>query len=519
MDEAIDIIQTCGKTQQIQTIVIIFLCALNHIAFILLPFFTKKPTFLCSPKEDYNPSFLECTESLACDNLHFTYIIDSSSSFRNWAFDFKLYCNSFNYAIAFSYAYLLGGLLSSYPLSYVGDKFGRRLLSRILALITLTCHLLFLLAFSKYMIVCLCFVIGLSSYSIILSTIIIAEYLTRPNSALLISINTSIGYLLAMLCVLIYIYINNSTIIFILTSGLSTIICFFLFNYLLESHFWLISRNRLLECFDLLKNIAELNNRMGDYIRIESMKNYKLTDNIAIITRYDNIIRILRYDSQRRRLIIHSIIFFCSSLCFFNSICVIDSLNYNFNVKYFILFFIIFISQISIGILGDIYGRKVCVNYSLYFCGFFNFIYAILPQNNWIKVMSFTMALIGGSASYSILYVFTSEDFPTFIRCTVMGIMFALSRIGGILTVYLKDNGHQFEIIFAFLSCGAGRLAELLEDTFEMILDDEVPENKIDGPYKKKTTRAVRRKKKSELSDVYFLTSDDESFNKGQTYI
>lgn len=100
-----------------------------------------------------------------------------------------------------------------------------------------------------------------------------------------------------------------------------------------------------------------------------------------------------------------------------------------------------------------------------------------------------------------------------------MGTMFSLNRIGGIISFYLKANGYQFDIIFAFLACGAGRIAELLEDTFEMILDDEVPESKIDCPYKKKGCRAVRRKKKSELSDVYFLTSDDESFNKGQTYI
>ena len=68
MDEAIDIIQTGGVVQKIQTLLVILLSSLNIIVIIFFPYLTKKPIFLCSPKNDYNPSYSFCIESFFCSN-------------------------------------------------------------------------------------------------------------------------------------------------------------------------------------------------------------------------------------------------------------------------------------------------------------------------------------------------------------------------------------------------------------------------------------------------------------------
>ena len=100
-----------------------------------------------------------------------------------------------------------------------------------------------------------------------------------------------------------------------------------------------------------------------------------------------------------------------------------------------------------------------------------------------------------------------------------MGFMFIILRISAIFSYFFSNSNIFNYVLFACLSCISGRLSESLEDTFDLVLDDEVPECYNDTPFKKKLFRALKKERKSTLSDLYFLTSDDESFNKGQIYI
>ena len=58
---------------------------------------------------------------------------------------------------------------------------------------------------------------------------------------------------------------------------------------------------------------------------------------------------------------------------------------------------------------------------------------------------------------------------------------------------------------------------ESLEDPFDLLLDDNVPETQADKLRKKKY-RALKYETKSSGS-LYFLTSDDENFNNEAQYV
>ena len=53
-----------------------------------------------------------------------------------------------------------------------------------------------------------------------------------------------------------------------------------------------------------------------------------------------------------------------------------------------------------------------------------------------------------------------------------------------------------------------------MEDTFDILLDDTFPEMFKNDNLKKKKYRALKCERISTGSDLYFLTSDDEAFNR-----
>lgn len=518
MDEAIDIIQTGGVVQKIQTLLVILLSSMNMIIIIFLPYLTKKPAFLCSPKNDYNPSYTYCTESFFCDNqLLYNYKINENKTIFNWSYQFSFFCDRDYFPTIIIYTYFIGGIVSSIFCSYIGDKYGRERMYKYLSLLTFISHLCFLINFNEYFLVFTCFLMGISTFGLLMSSLVVTELLTRTNSSWLTSQNISGGYLIGMIYIVFYIYFNSTFLLFFILTVISAIASFYIFRYVTESPFWLISRNRVNECFDMLEQIAIINNRKEDYDSI-NMERFG-TDNIKIISDCDFIWTIFKYDSQRKRLIIHLLLWFCSSLSFFGIQFKVQQLEINFNTKYFMCFFVCFISQIGVGLLGDIYGRQKCSIYSFYLSGLSCFVLSLAPPDNWVRMVSFIFVIVGSAGTHSILYIFTAEDFPTSIRCTIMGTMFLVSRLAAIISYMLVNNFSKPELILAFLCCAAGRLSEILEDTYELILDDDVPENKMDLPFKKKVSRALRKDIKSGCSDLYFLTSDDESFNKGQIYV
>ena len=90
MEEAIDIIQTDGKIQKIQTILSFLTSCLNTLIITLLPYLLKKPYFLCSNPLSFNSSYFKCSEEEYCNN-HFFTKINYSKTLNNWNYKFSFY--------------------------------------------------------------------------------------------------------------------------------------------------------------------------------------------------------------------------------------------------------------------------------------------------------------------------------------------------------------------------------------------------------------------------------------------
>jgi hypothetical protein len=267
-----------------------------------------------------------------------------------------------------------------------------------------------------------------------------------------------------------------------------------------------------------LKEFAELNERKHLYEKI-NQERYG-TDNVKPITFTANIINVYNYNSQRKRLIMHILIWIFSSISFhgiFNLLSYFSPIQ-NFTLNYIILFIICILTQIIVGIISDYHGRQPCLIYSFYISSVSFIIFALTEEKIGIKIFFFYLAAAVSSSTFSLLFIFSAEDFPTCIRGTVMGFLFGISQLTALIGYYINSQ-LALCLFISFSNCIGGRLVESMEDTFDLLLDDNVPETHKNDTLKKKKFRSLKCERKSSGSDLYFLTSDDEVFNKEIQYV
>ncbi|XP_067675418.1 organic cation transporter protein-like [Haliotis asinina] len=104
----------------------------------------------------------------------------------------------------------------------------------------------------------------------------------------------------------------------------------------------------------------------------------------------------------------------------------------------------------------------------------------------WITVLLAMIGKLGAAAGFAIIYVFSSELFPTVIRHSATGASSSWARVGGMIAPYIVDWGKFVGgdfgralplLMFGSLSVLAGLLALLLPET----LNRDLPETIEDG--------------------------------------
>ncbi|XP_046326574.2 organic cation transporter protein-like [Haliotis rufescens] len=145
---------------------------------------------------------------------------------------------------------------------------------------------------------------------------------------------------------------------------------------------------------------------------------------------------------------------------------------------------------LSIGLLNRL-GRKImhCAMMIIGGVSCILTIFTILYADQsiqWITVLFAMIGKLGAAAGFAIIYVFSSELFPTAIRHSATGASSSCARVGGMIAPYIVDWGKFIGgdfgralplMVFGSLSVLAGLLALLLPET----LNKDLPETIEDG--------------------------------------
>ena len=360
MDEAVEIVITGTNYQNYQTIITIFFSGLNGLFFYLIPFLFKHPTLYKNNPNAQNATNNNYTREEICTSENINSFIDYNNSINNYSLIFNLFCEKnciiFGVIIFF---YYVGKGTSSIILGYYTDKYGRLLILTYGPLLTIVSFVfLFLGIYNYYFLILGCILIGACSYFYVFSSVLTCEFFSRNKGATISSLNIISGPTLGIIFIILLINSNSMSSIYIMLIICSVIIYFFIKKYFNESPYYLISRNQINECFNLLANFAELNDRKNLYDNI-NQERYG-TDKVKAITITANIMDVYNYNSQRRRLILHILIWVFSSISYHG---VFDLLSYftpieNYTINYLLIYIICIITQLAVGIISDIYGWK-----------------------------------------------------------------------------------------------------------------------------------------------------------------
>ena len=355
--------------------------------------------------------------------------------------------------------------------------------------------------------------IGICSYLYIFSSVLVSEFFDRAKSATISSLNVSSGPIFAIIFIILLKIFKNLNLLYLITLFFSIIIFYYIKTYFNESLYYLISRNKIKEFFELLEKIALINERKNLYEKIDKEK--YITDKIKSFSFNANIIDVFNYNSQHQRLIAHALLWIFASFSFhgiFQIISIFNPFN-NIFIMYFSFFSLCAIIQIITWIFSDFYGRRAPLTYFFYISSLSYLIFILTEEKIYIKKIFFFICIIASSSVFFLLFIFSSEDFPTYIRGTILGFLFGISQIIALIIYYI-NNPLVLCLIISLSNCIGGRIVESMEDTFELLLDDTFPEIYKNDNLKKKKYRALKCERISTGSDLYFLTSDDEAFNQ-----
>ena len=129
----------------------------------------------------------------------------------------------------------------------------------------------------------------------------------------------------------------------------------------------------------------------------------------------------------------------------------------------------------------DHWGRKPIFVSSLFLTGFSAIPAAFLDEGTGKTILSL-VGKFGASASFSIVYLYTAELFPTVVRSTAVGLCSMMARIGGIsapqVAIYLPTVAPDYlpMIIMGSAAICGGILTLLLPETLGALLPETLEE-------------------------------------------
>ena len=135
------------------------------------------------------------------------------------------------------------------------------------------------------------------------------------------------------------------------------------------------------------------------------------------------------------------------------------------------------VGYISIGFCAGKFGRRRTIFLQFFISGLFFIIYQIIYKSlPPIPTIAFIwIQKIFAEGGFGMVYLITSEIFPTVYRATVFGIVNFFARIGGITVPYVNEEAKSsYMMIFAILSFIAALTCLFLPETKGQPLKDHL---------------------------------------------
>ena len=506
MDKCLEIVGNNGKFQK-NIIYICFLSSLLTTFYTIIISFLKQPDFFVTDKKNPNEKPIRMPYSKEiCDRSKYE-IKKDIKSIHNWIYEFDLYCEREYLNILITYSILISLLLATVFLTPIPDKYGRKSIFKFFIALSLIVHINLMLVINPFHIIISTFIGCFTAFSYYMGFYIIVEFIRSDLTGSVLGVFNAAYPLFGIFLGFFFLTINNCRILFLITTFLSIILVYLTFNYFIESPRWLYSMGRKKECLEVLTFIAKVNEKENEWNDFQ--KNNpdiinefeELKDENSQIKNY-SIIEILRFPSQRKKIMLLCCLWFISGMNFFGILLNLGRMKGDFFMNSILSFSGEMISELGSGYLADIKGRIWVMKYSSYLGSISFLIYKFVGKN--LDSFFIMGSMFGFAAVYNVLGIYVPENFPVFIRGNVTGFLIIIMRFAPMLVPFLTNIlGQNGDYVFIILGFFAGFILNFLDETFGKPIIENIPEEE-DNNLKNKFLQ-IREGKRIKVIDAMFI--------------
>lgn len=277
-----------------------------------------------------------------------------------------------------------------------------------------------------------------------------------------------------------------------------------------ESARWLLSNGRKEEAIRILANLAKHNNK-------ELSKEVLYSLEVDESSQKGKLWQLFSTKVLALRTLVLCLNWFVVSMAYYGVILNVGNIGGDFYLNLVLLTIIEYPVKIStLFILNRLGRKKVYVAYMLVggiMC--IGTIYPVVKKHeslNWLLVTLSVLGKMFVSGAFDVLYILSSELFPTVVRNVGMGTCSACARAGSMLSPYIAQLADTVDVhfakaipltVFGAVSIIGGMLSILLPETVNKKLPDTIEEaHHFDRKQKTEISVPISRRERTEYSPL-----------------
>lgn len=529
MEMALESVNLRGKYQFYLSFIVICFSFTVFLISAGYPYFTLIPNILCQSKIDEmnnQNDYSSCEMTLYCHSPNdFNIKINPDNTIDNLALKYNLYCGRTIFSSLINSLYFIGAVTGVIVCASYPDKVGRLPVLKGLLICNMITQINFLFAMNIYHVLLISFFCGLCTYSNSILSFLIIEKMDETWSAIIMSAKSASYGLVGVFLGFFFLFVNNLFILLVFNLALAVLCYYVSSKYLVESPRWLMSKNRINESIECLKGMAKINGseeQLNTFLQVNADIIKSATKETTEVKEQRNLIQIFQLKSQQKRLLYLMYIWFFSTLCVYGFYASLNKSKGNIFVTGIMGFTAEVISEMSSGILANLFGRIFMLELLL-FMGGASFIVFYFISTSWalLRTLLLFFASFGFNGALNLMYIYTNEILPLSIKALTFGFMYLMSRAGGaVVPIFLRSE--MYPVILGALALSCGFLIGTMEETLGRNLEDDVPEAvrtysafssfKMSNEQKMLIQKSFNLGKKNVINQDYFrLGVDDHS--------